>query len=221
MTYARCHSSRRSLYFTEVNHMTSYQSLLDHLESALLPARFLHVLGVTHTAVQLASRHGLDCDLAAAAGLIHDRSKEIPPAQIEEELNRRGIQIPAEDRDYPAIWHGLHAATWLRLDSQWDAGPDLETLAEAVEHHSTGDPTFGSLGKLLFVSDSLEPGRYFDGIEGLREEARQDLEGAYKSCLAVKCRYMIEKRKQTVHPRALRALAACGIRIADIAGAAR
>jgi predicted HD superfamily hydrolase involved in NAD metabolism len=193
--------------------------LLDHLVSGLRPGRFLHVLGVTHTAVQLAAQHGLHVELAAAAGLIHDRSKELPPARIEEELGRQGIQIPVEDRDYPAIWHGLHAAAWLRRDSGWDAGPELEALAEAVEHHSTGDSGLGPLGRLLFVADYLEPGRHFDGIGALRDAAAMNLETAYKSCLAAKCRYMIQKGR-TVHPRALRALEACGIRIADIAGAA-
>lgn len=191
--------------------MTSYQGMLDHLASALRPERLIHVLGVTHTAVQLAARHGLDIELSAAAGLIHDRSKEIPPARIEEDLLHRGIEIPEEDRPFPAIWHGLHAAVWLRQDAGWASGPGLDSLARAVEYHSTAEADLDPLGQLLFVADYLEPGRFFEGIEELRQLATRDLEMAYKSCLAAKCRYVIQKRQQSIHPRAIRAMKSCGM----------
>jgi predicted HD superfamily hydrolase involved in NAD metabolism len=200
--------------FRDVKPTVSYQDLLDQLERSLPPRRFLHVLGVTHTAVQLAARHGVDCDLAAQAGLIHDRSKALSPEAIEDDLRARGIEIPEEDRAYPAIWHGLHAAVWLRQESGWEDFEALEAVAQAVEHHSTGDPALGRVGRVLFIADFLEPGRFFDGIDELRTKARDNLDAGYESCLAAKCRHVIEKKQQRLHPRAQRALEACGIEIA-------
>lgn len=199
----------------------TYQGLLDDLEHSLRPERFLHVLGVTHTAVQLAARHGVDLHLAAMAGLIHDRSKGLSPRAIEEDLVARGSEIPQEDRPYPAIWHGLHAAVWLREDSGWPAGGDREDVAEAVRHHSTAEAGLSRLGKLLFIADYLEPGRHFDGIGELRRLARENLEAGYKSCLAAKCRYMVKKQGKSLHPGAVRALRDSGLDLEEEAGAHR
>jgi len=201
-----------------VGQLSSYQGLLDHLADTLRPPRFLHVLGVTHTAVQLAERHGLDCELAAAAGLIHDRSKEMDPKEIEADLTRRGVEIPEEDRSFPPIWHGLHAAAWLRQDPGWASGAGLDALAEAVRYHSTAEAGLGTLARLLFVADFIEPGREFEGIDELRSEAREDLDAAFKSCLAAKCRHMIRKGGKAVHPAAQRALDQYGIEITGPAG---
>lgn len=199
----------------------SYQSLLDDVQRSLRPERFLHVLGVTHTAVQLAGRHGERPGLAAAAGLIHDRSKGLSSAEIEEDLKARGLEIPEEDRPYPAIWHGLHAAAWVREDASWVSGGEREELAEAIRYHSTAEAGLGRLGKLLFVADFLEPGRSFEGIEALRRIARDDLEEGYKSCLAAKCRYMVKKQGKFLHPGAVRALHESGLSLEGEAGAAR
>lgn len=198
--------------------VSSYQGLLDQLAVSLRPERFLHVLGVTHMAVQLAERHGLDRETAAAAGLVHDRSKGMDPWEIEADLRRRGVEIADEDRPFPAIWHGLHAATWLQQDSAWKPGPDLDALVEAVRYHSTAEAGLGPLGRLLFVADYLEPGRAFEGIDALRTEAREDLDAAFKSCLAAKCRYMVKKEGKAMHPAAQRALEHYGI---EITGSAR
>lgn len=160
----------------------------------------------------------MEVELAVAAGLIHDRSKGMEPWEIEADLRERGVGIADEDRPFPAIWHGLHAATWLSRDSGWEAGSRRDALAEAVRHHSTAEAGLGPLGRLLFVADYLEPGRYFDGIEALRVEAREDLDAAYKSCLAAKCRYMVKKEGKAVHPAAQRALESCGIEISGGAG---
>jgi predicted HD superfamily hydrolase involved in NAD metabolism len=193
----------------------SYQGHLDYLERTLPVRRFLHVLGVTHMAVQLAARHGVDCNLAALAALIHDRSKALSPERIEADLRERGIEIPEEDRPYPAIWHGLHAAVWLRQDAGWEPGDELEAVAQAVEHHSTGDADFGPVGRVLFLADFLEPGRNFEGIDDLRIQARDGLLTGYKSCLAAKCRHVIKKKHQRLHPRARRALEACGLELEE------
>lgn len=208
----------RPILERQVGQWTSYQGLFDHLAASLRPQRFLHVLGVTHTAVQLAERHGLDRELAAAAGLIHDRSKHLEPREIEADLSARGVEIPEEDRPFPAIWHGLHAAVWLRQDSDWAPGPGLESLIEAIRHHSTAEAGLGPLGRLLFVADFVEPGRDFESVDALRVEARKDLDAAFKSCLAAKCRHMVKKGGMAVHPAAKRALDQCGVNITGSAG---
>lgn len=190
-------------------HKPSFQTLIDDLERSLGPKRFLHVLGVTHTACALAMRHGEGCGVtaerAAMAALLHDRSKPMTPAEIEADCKRRGSEIPEEDRPYPALWHGWHAALLVRQDFGWTEADGVDEIAEAVQFHSTAEAGMGPLAKILFLADSLEPSRDFPGIDELRKLARNDLDEGFRVTLEHKCEY-IESRGGSLNPRAVRAL---------------
>lgn len=191
---------------------TFTQALLAEAQQNLPPKKFLHTLGVTHAAVALAEIHGANVEHAAIAGLVHDRSKAMKPEEIEADLERRGVEIGADDRPFPAIWHGLHAATWLRQDAEMADTNATETIACAVEVHSTADAGMSDLAKILFIADYTEPSRSFEGLDAIRATARRDLAEGFRACLESKCRYMAG-RGQRVSPRAARALEEMGIEI--------
>lgn len=184
----------------------SLQALADRARGALTDERFLHVLGVAHLAVALADRHGIDTDMAAVAALLHDQSKSMKPAEIEADLERRGVSIPDEDRHSPATWHGLHAATLGEQDFGLKELEGWDEIAEAVALHSTADRDVGPLTKILFMADALEPGRVLDGAAELRRAAREDLDGGFRQTLKRKCAFM-EARGTKLNSRAVRALA--------------
>lgn len=185
------------------------QPVIDRLAATLSAKRFLHTLGVMHTAVVLADASGVDPREAALAALLHDGSKPIPPAEIEADLARRGMSVPAEDRATPATWHGLHAAVRLREELAWPEGAaGTETagrIARAVELHSSADADMEPLSRVLFTADALEPGRDFPGAEELRRIARNDPDSGFRATLRHKCAYILG-RGMTLHPRARRAL---------------
>lgn len=187
-----------------------YQALADDAQRHLSPPKFRHVLGVTHAAVALAQRHGVALEQAAAAGLLHDRSKAMKPEAIEADLREWGEAIPEEDRDYPAVWHGLHAAAWARRTGALAGIEGAEAIVEAVRLHSTADAGMGPLAKILFIADYTEPGRDFEGVGELRELAARDLEQGFAACLERKYRHMMSKGK-AISPRALRAAEAAGV----------
>lgn len=189
-----------------------FQALTDQLQTLLPPKKFLHALGVTHTAVALAERHGVATDWAALAGLLHDRSKAMAPEEIERDLARRGIGIPEDDKPYPAIWHGLHAAVWARQDLGLSEADGIEDIAEAVQFHSTAEADISPLAKVLFIADIIEPSRSFEGIESLRRVAHENLDEGFRTCLARKCAYVKRQRGAALSPRAVRALEFYGTR---------
>lgn len=186
------------------------QALTDDAQRLLSPRKFLHLLGVTHTAATLAARHGVPVEQAVVAGLLHDWSKSMPPAEIEADLRARGVEIPEEDRDYPAVWHGLHAAVRARQEGLLNGLEGSEAIEEAVALHSTADAGIGPLAKILFIADYTEPGRQFDGVEELRSISARDLELGFSACLERKCRHMVSKG-QAISLRAMRAAEAAGI----------
>ncbi len=114
------------------------------------------------------------------------------------------MKIPKEDRDFPALWHGLHAATLARQDFRPWLGKQADEIAEAVELHSTADREAKPLTKIIFLADTLEPGRDYDGIEELRKAARKDLDRGFALTVERKCQRM-EKKGDALSPRAKRA----------------
>jgi len=184
---------------------TLTQHLADELNTRLKPKRFLHVLGVAHTAAALAMRHGQDCESAVLAALLHDISKPVPPEEIEADLIRRGVNIHEDDRDHPAIWHGLHAAVRVREEFGFLDSTALDEIEEAVRLHSTADEDMGELAQILFLADALEPGRDYDEIAELRAAARTNLSDGFSRTLEQKCRQLGQNGKPP-SPRAIRAL---------------
>lgn len=174
-------------------------------QQKLKPQRFLHVLGVTHAAVALATLHDVDPMHAAVAALLHDSSKEMRPDAIKADLEAKGLSIPEEDIPFPALWHGLHAAARAREDASLPLGEAREEIAHAVELHSTAEENASALTKVLFLADALEPGRDYEGVDELRALARRDLNEAFRSTLEHKCRF-VESKGLPVSPRARRAL---------------
>jgi len=185
----------------------SFQSLVDLNQRHDEPERFLHILGVTHTALALAFIHGKDPDRAAAAALLHDSSKPLSPKELEADLDRMGAALADEDRPYPKIWHGIHAAAVARRNEDLSRSlgvESLEEVARAVEVHTTADREMSPLAKLLFVADAIEPGRAYAGVDELRRLARTDLDAAFRGVLRRKIEHVREKGG-TLSPRAERA----------------
>lgn len=180
------------------------QSLLDRARLVLSPRRIIHSLGVTHTAMMLASHHGLELVDAALAGLLHDQSKDIKPKRILAELEHAGCPLPHEDLDFPNTWHGIHAA-WVGRSK---LGIEAAAVLEAVALHSTADAGIGPLAKLIFIADMCEPNRPVAVAHEILLIACSDLDEGFRLALLHKVRHVLTMKKSTLHPKAVRALRA-------------
>ncbi len=86
-----------------------------------------------------------------AAGHLHDALKDAP----ERTLRALAARAAPDGGDLPApILHGPACAARLEEEGVRDG-----ELREAIAWHSTGHPSFGRLGRHLFLADFLEPGR--------------------------------------------------------------
>lgn len=186
------------------SHAELVQSLLDRARKGLDPQRIVHVLGVTHTVMALAALHQIDLTDAALAGLLHDQSKSLPYEQIRDELRQMGYELPAEDMDFPHVWHGLHAAAYARHH----LGLERPEVFEAVNLHTTADAGVGPLTKALFIADLCEPNRKFKEGAEILKVARLDLDEGFRQAMMHKLRHVLNKKKSKLHPRAVRALQA-------------
>ena len=132
--------------------------------------RRLHTLGVRDTAVALALKYGADPSKAEIAALAHDLYRGLRG----EELNKTVKELGLSDKylDNPNLAHGKIAASMLR--SRY--GVDDEEILNAVSFHTTGRKDMGTLEKVVFLADAIEPGRDYPGVEAVREASEVSLE---------------------------------------------
>jgi len=155
-----------------VNRVPSLEEVAEAVARQLGEARLGHVRRVAATAVHLAERFALPVREAALAGWLHDFYRETPEAELRRLARHCGVE-GAESAPV-GVLHGPVAARL--LPRRW---PDLPTeVLQAIDRHTTGDVGMSRLDCLLYVSDLIEPGRSFAGLDAVRQAAEQDLEKA-------------------------------------------
>lgn len=59
-------------------------------------------------------------------------------------------------------------------------GVDDPDIINAVSFHTTGRPDMSLLEKIIYISDAMEPGRNYPGVDDIRKAAEEDID---KACL--------------------------------------
>ncbi len=169
--------------------------LRERVEPFLKPKRFAHTLGVEETAVRLARRWGADPGDAAEAALLHDISKK---CSVEEQLRlceKYDIMLDTFEREAPQL---LHARTGAYLARELFGVSD--EIFQAISWHTTGRPGMGTLEKIIWLADAIEPGRDYPGVDRLRALAEEDLDAALAEGLRRTLSHVGESGG-CVHPR--------------------
>lgn len=187
-----------------------YDHITHAMEARQDRTRFLHTLGVCHTAATLAAAAGSDADKGALAGLLHDAAKHLPLEQQFELAARAPVAVFDSWSEYPGIVHAPASAT---LAAEEFGVTDTEVL-DAIAHHPTGRPNPSALLKALVVADYIEPCRDFPGLGEIRDLARRDLDAALGVILPQKARHL-EERDRPVHPFLFACIESLGHRSPD------
>jgi predicted HD superfamily hydrolase involved in NAD metabolism len=175
--------------------------IIAFLSARLSEARLNHCLRVEEVALQLAERFGAPAEWVSPAALLHDVCREEPPDLLLKLASKFDIVISDIERAEPLLLHGAVGAALIREEF----GFTEPALLEAVAFHITGAPRLSPLAKLVFVADSIEPGRNYPRAQQLREEALQ----VAPDCLLLHIydqtiMYLI-KDKYWIHPRTVAA----------------
>jgi predicted HD superfamily hydrolase involved in NAD metabolism len=160
--------------------------------------RFLHSLGVMHTAMALADRFGASVESAGIAGLLHDACKEVRPEVLRETLKRAGWKLTPLDDTFSRIFHAWAGEVYA-ADHLGVTDPDI---LEAIRYHPTGHPDMGMLARIIFLADTIEPTRrQRDDLKRIRALAHEDLDRAVLAALRDKTAYVGAKGGASrVHP---------------------
>ena len=161
--------------------------------------RLQHILRVEHMCGQLAERHHLDVQQAMQAGLLHDLAKFFKPARLLQMARSEGLELDPVDVANPHLLHAEVGAIVAR--DQFDVQD--QTILDAIRNHTLGRPGMDSISCVVFLADSLEPGRrQTPELEQLRQTAQKDLHQAVWLTADASLRYLISTGR-LIHPRGL------------------
>ncbi len=160
------------------------------LKNKLDPMRYEHSLSVSFTCVALAMRYGYDLERAEMAGLLHDCAKRYHDSELIEKCSRHGVELTEEELEAPAVIHAKYGA-WMAEHKYNITDPEI---LSAIGCHTTGKPEMGTLDKILYIADYIEPRRdKAPNLPEMRELAFKDLDKTMYAILKGTLDYLGQK----------------------------
>ncbi|MEQ8197112.1 MAG: bis(5'-nucleosyl)-tetraphosphatase (symmetrical) YqeK [Clostridiaceae bacterium] len=178
--------------------MWSKEQILQYLKANLKEARFKHTLGVAITAVQLAEANNEDKERTEIAALLHDAAKNLSEEELCRILEENSLYIDEIERRVPELLHGKVAAVL----GKKIMGIHDEEILSAVACHTTGKRNMTTLEKIIYIADTIEPGRYFRGIDELRELTFKSLDEGVLKGIDNTVKYII-RNGGLIHPQTI------------------
>ena len=174
--------------------------LRERAEEMLLPKRIPHVLSCERAAVSLARRWGASEYEAAAAAILHDITKKLDREEQLKLCEKYDIIIGNVEHASDKL---LHAKTGAAISRDIFGASD--DVYSAIKWHTTGRAGMALLEKIIYMADYIEETRNFEGVEGLRALAYENLDAAMALGLSMSIKE-IEQRKIIPHKDTLAAL---------------
>lgn len=160
------------------------------LKHKLDPMRYEHSVSVSYTCIALAMRYGYDIRKAELAGLMHDCAKRYTDNELIAKCRKHGIALTEAEISAPAVIHAKYGA-WL---AEHKYGIHDAEILDAICCHTTGRPEMGTLDKILYIADYIEPRRdKAANLDEMRHLAFQNLDQTLYQILKGTLDYLKQK----------------------------
>ena len=175
------------------------EQVLTWLSEHVPQSRLDHILRVEQMAVELAEHYKVDVEKAAIAGLMHDLAKYFKPTLLLEMARTEGLEIDPVSLAHP---HLLHADVSAIVARETFGVKDEEVL-QAIANHTLGRPGMSKLCCIVFIADSIEPGRGdTPELQALRQLSYQNLHQAVWRTCDYSLKFLLETHC-LIHPRTI------------------
>ncbi len=149
--------------------------------------RAAHIERMEEDAISLAKAHSVDVERLMICVDAHDLFRDVKPEKLKKIANLWNIQITPVERHVPLLLHGKISSEYLRRHFKIE---DKEIL-DAIAYHTSGMPTYSPIVMAMFILDSTESGREFEGVEELRQIAMISLRKGYEAIIKNKIIYAV------------------------------
>jgi predicted HD superfamily hydrolase involved in NAD metabolism len=171
--------------------------LLTWLAANVPETRIRHILRVEQMSIDLARHHGIDPDLAAQAGLMHDLAKYFKSDRLLTMAENAGLILNDIEQQVPHLIHADVSA----IVAREEFGITHEGILNAIANHTLGKPGMDPLSCIVYLADTLEPGRgKTDELNELRALSLENLKIAVWRTADYSLQYLL-KSQQLIHPR--------------------
>jgi predicted HD superfamily hydrolase involved in NAD metabolism len=172
----------------------------EKLGKSISQKRYIHSINVMNIAKTLAKLYKIDEDKAMLAGLLHDCAKNL----LNEDQYKMYVNLCMEIDEITKKETGLlHGAIGAKIAKEHYKVTDKEVL-DAIRYHTTGKEDMTLMEKIIFISDYIEPGRNFAGVEEIRKWAYKDINKAMLLAFDITIRRVLDKGA-LLHPSTLKA----------------
>ena len=165
------------------------------LKKRLSVKRYTHSVGVANTAARLAGMFNGDIERAYLAGLMHDYARELPEEELLELTAKHKLSTDGVELMQTSLLHGPVGA-WLLEEEGLITDPQV---LDAIRWHTTGHPDMDQLARIIYISDYIEPGRNFPGVDVLRQITNKDLNLGVLAGLDHTLGFLVQ-RNHFIHP---------------------
>ena len=171
--------------------------ILTWLQTHVPESRIRHILRVEAMSAELARHHNVDPGKAAQAGLMHDLAKFFKPDRLLAMAQQEGLVLDVIDQAVPHLLHADISA----IVARDEFGITDDGILNAIANHTLGKPGMDPLSCIVFLADSLEPGRgKTEELETLRALSIDNLQTAVWRTADYGLQYLL-RSNQLIHPR--------------------
>lgn len=139
------------------------------VKEKLSERRYTHTLGVEEVSVFLAKKYGEDEEKTRVAAILHDYMKEEKKDILKDICE--GISEVVGYENLNEILHGFAGAIIAKKEFLID---DEDTL-NAIKYHTVGRKNMSILEKIIYISDAIEEGRDYPGVDKIREKTVKNI----------------------------------------------
>jgi len=153
------------------NYKDIYKAVDSKIKATMTSKRYQHVLGVVNTSSKLAHIYSEDVEKCRIAAIFHDYAKQFTKEQVQQAVFEYGVKLDILEQDSIQLSHSKLAAEIAKKEYRiYD-----EDILNAISFHTTGRAYMSMIEKIIFVADSIEPGRRYPGVEAVRDLAFHDI----------------------------------------------
>jgi len=163
--------------------------------------RYEHVVRVAELAERLARAHGVDPERARLAGMLHDLARLYSAERLLKECSQRKLAVDEFESRNPIV---LHARLGAELARERFGVTD-EGVLSAIRKHTLAGADMSPLDEVVYLADSLEPGRPFAERGELEKVAFESLSSGMFATLDLSLAYLAGRGLEAA-PQTLAAL---------------